>query len=81
MIAPARDDVARRRAETPWCAAVDAVRAAAEQDAHPLCLPEAGVPGHRLGPLPRTWGRANGFMARRYSPRRNRTRPAREIGA
>lgn len=33
-------------------AAVGAVRAAAEQQADLLCLPEACVPGHRLGPLP-----------------------------
>lgn len=32
--------------------AVDAVRAAADLDAQLLCLPEACVPGHRLGPLP-----------------------------
>jgi predicted amidohydrolase len=33
-------------------AVVDAVRAAAEQKADLLCLPEACLPGHRLGPLP-----------------------------
>jgi predicted amidohydrolase len=32
--------------------AVDAVRAAADQGARLLCLPEACIPGHRLGPLP-----------------------------
>ena len=32
--------------------ATGAVRAAAEQGAQLLCLPEACIPGHRLGPLP-----------------------------